>query len=93
VLAALTRPLTEAVISASAISTYDTDYLLVKDEQLTAAAALTRAGHVLATAEHKRRWVEKESVNPKPDLALPLPDEDPTSGGHVASAHVRAPLR
>jgi hypothetical protein len=46
VLAALTAPLTEAQISLFVISTFDTDYVLVKSEQLPAAvAALERAGH------------------------------------------------
>ena len=48
VLAALTRALAEAGVPAFALSTYDTDYLLVKDEQLKiAAAALERAGHTV----------------------------------------------
>lgn len=48
VLAALTRPLADAGVPVFALSTYETDYLLVKEEQLTAAAsALERAGHAL----------------------------------------------
>ena len=45
VLASLTAPLAEADLSLFAISTYDTDYLLVREESLAAAsAALTAAG-------------------------------------------------
>ena len=48
VLAALTAPLAEAGISIFAISTYDTDYLLVKEDKLAAAVtALTGAGFVI----------------------------------------------
>jgi hypothetical protein len=46
VLAALSQPLAGAGVPIFAISTYDTDYLLVKENRLTAAAAaLERAGH------------------------------------------------
>ncbi len=46
VLASLTAPLAEASISVFAVSTFDTDYLLVKDEDLTAAVqALRGQGH------------------------------------------------
>jgi hypothetical protein len=54
VLAALARPLTEAKISLFAVSTFDTDYLLVASETLSAAiATLERAGHTVyrSTAE------------------------------------------
>jgi hypothetical protein len=48
VLAALTLPLAEARISLFAVSTFDTDYLLVASETLSAAvAALERAGHTI----------------------------------------------
>ena len=48
VLAALAVPLAEAKISLFAVSTFDTDYLLVASESLAAAiAALERAGHTL----------------------------------------------
>ena len=48
VLAALATPLAEAKISLFAISTFDTDYLLVASETLPAAiAALERAGHTI----------------------------------------------
>jgi len=46
VLAALSAALAEAKVSLFAISTFDTDYLLVSDGQLHAAiAALKGAGH------------------------------------------------
>jgi uncharacterized protein len=45
VLASLTRPLAEARINIFAISTYDTDYLLVKEEKLARAKeALIQSG-------------------------------------------------
>jgi uncharacterized protein len=46
VLSALATPLAEATLSLFAISTFDTDYLLVASETLSAAvAALESAGH------------------------------------------------
>lgn len=46
VLASLAAPLAQAGVSLLAISTYDTDYLLVKSENLAAATtALGAAGH------------------------------------------------
>jgi hypothetical protein len=46
VLASLTAPLAEAGISVFAVSTFDTDYLLVKDKDLTAARdTLRQRGH------------------------------------------------
>jgi hypothetical protein len=48
VLASFTAPLAEAGVSVFAISTFDTDYVLVKSEQAAAArAALVSAGHEL----------------------------------------------
>jgi uncharacterized protein len=48
VLSALATPLAEAKISLFAVSTFDTDYLLVASETLSAAiAALERAGHTI----------------------------------------------
>jgi hypothetical protein len=48
VLSALASPLAEAKISLFAISTFDTDYLLVASESLSAAiTALERAGHTI----------------------------------------------
>jgi len=50
VLAALVAPLAEARVNIFAVSTFDTDYLLVKDELLSLAAeTLVRAGHRLET--------------------------------------------
>lgn len=49
VLATLAAPLAEAGVSIFALSTYDTDYLLVPAEQLDRAlAALRAAGHTVA---------------------------------------------
>lgn len=49
VLASLAQPLAAAGVSIFAISTYDTDYLLIPDETVDAArAALHNAGHTLA---------------------------------------------
>jgi uncharacterized protein len=46
VLAAVAAPLAEAEVSIFAVSTYDTDYVLVREAALPAAAeALRRAGH------------------------------------------------
>jgi hypothetical protein len=48
VLASLTAPLGEAGVSVFAVSTFDTDYLLVKEKDLAAALdALRRQGHVV----------------------------------------------
>ena len=48
VLSALASPLAEAKISLFAISTFDTDYLLVASPTLSATiAALERAGHTI----------------------------------------------
>lgn len=46
ILVSLARPLAEAGISIFALSTYDTDYLLVKETDLDRAlAVLTQGGH------------------------------------------------
>jgi hypothetical protein len=51
VLASLTAPLAEARISLFAISTFDTDYLLVKAEDLESAVeVLRRRGHTIQGA-------------------------------------------
>ena len=48
VLAALTTPVAAAGVGVFAVSTFDTDYVLVKEIQLTAAVAtLESAGHVV----------------------------------------------
>jgi uncharacterized protein len=48
VLASLVEPLVAAGVSLFAVSTFDTDYVLVKDDQLASAvAALRRAGHTV----------------------------------------------
>ena len=52
VLSALATPLAEARISLFAVSTFDTDYLLVAAETLSAAiTALGRAGHTIHRSE------------------------------------------
>jgi hypothetical protein len=49
IMAALTAPLAAAGVSIFALSTFDTDYLLVKQNDLSAAlGALRAAGHVIA---------------------------------------------
>jgi uncharacterized protein len=46
--ASLTLPLAQANISVMSISTYETDYLLLKSEDLASAtAALSQAGHTI----------------------------------------------
>lgn len=51
VLAALAAPLAAAKVSLFAISTFDTDYLLISERQLDAAvAALQAAGHQVVGA-------------------------------------------
>lgn len=46
IVASLAAPLAEVAVSIFSVSTYDTDYLLVRDEDLEKAiAALERAGH------------------------------------------------
>lgn len=49
VLASLLEPLTRARISVFSVSTFDTDYLLVKEENLAATVrCLSHAGHQMA---------------------------------------------
>ncbi|HEY7348986.1 MAG TPA: ACT domain-containing protein [Ktedonobacterales bacterium] len=46
VLASLARPLADAGVSIFALATYNTDYLLIKEQDMTRAAlALTEEGH------------------------------------------------
>jgi uncharacterized protein len=53
VLAALASPLAEAKVSLLAISTFDTDYLLVASDTLsTAISALERAGHKIHRSQN-----------------------------------------
>ena len=50
VMASLASPLAQAGVSLIALATFDTDYVLVKAENLSrAVAALTAAGHLVAT--------------------------------------------
>jgi hypothetical protein len=54
VVASLTAPLADASISLFVVSTFDTDYLLVTQEQLASAiVALDRAGHSIHRSEHE----------------------------------------
>jgi hypothetical protein len=54
VLASLTAPLADARVGLFVVSTFDTDYLLVTQEQLTSAiVALDRAGHSIHRSEHE----------------------------------------
>jgi hypothetical protein len=55
VLSALLTPLAEASVSIFALSTFDTDYLLVRAAQLDLAMeALSAAGHPVAAVEPSR---------------------------------------
>lgn len=50
VLASLAGPLAEARVNIFAVSTFETDYVLVKQDKVTLAAeVLTRSGHRLAS--------------------------------------------
>jgi uncharacterized protein len=50
ILAAIAQPLATAAVSIFAISTHNTDYVLVKDAQIeTALQALRNAGHAVRT--------------------------------------------
>lgn len=52
VLASMTAPLADAGVSVFALSTYDTDYVLVKEHDVTRAADVLRAaGHTIAGGE------------------------------------------
>lgn len=52
----LTRPLAKSGVSVFVISTYDTDYFLVKEKDLAKAIdALTAAGHLLVTGDRGQR--------------------------------------
>lgn len=54
VLSALVLPLAEARVSLFAISTFDTDYLLVASETISAAiTALERGGHKIHRSEQE----------------------------------------
>jgi hypothetical protein len=49
ILASLARPLAQASVSIFAISTYDTDYVLVREKDLSrAVATLREAGHAVS---------------------------------------------
>jgi hypothetical protein len=67
VLAALSGPLADARIPLLAFSTYDTDYLLIREGHLEAAhAALERAGHrVDRAADHTGSSAEDHGSRPE----------------------------
>lgn len=55
-LASLLNPLVQAGVSVFAVSTYDTDYILIKEENLErASAALLRHGHAVQEASQLLR--------------------------------------
>ena len=54
ILAAVVSPLAAAKISVFAFSTYDTDYVMVKDERLEAAIAVLRAAGLTVTPSQTR---------------------------------------
>lgn len=63
ILAALVEPLAKAGISVFAISTFDTDYILVKDASLkTAREVLTLAGHKISKPRGAAKVEEKPST-------------------------------
>lgn len=54
VLAALTVPLAKAGVSVFVLSTFNTDYLLVRDRDVPSAVAALRAeGHSVATTDYR----------------------------------------
>jgi uncharacterized protein len=54
VMESLTAPLADARVSLFVVSTFDTDYLLVAQEQLASAiATLERAGHTIYRSENE----------------------------------------
>ncbi len=56
VVAALANPLAAAGISIFAISTFDTDYVLVHEPDFDAAVdALTQAGHVVVSSQERQQ--------------------------------------
>jgi hypothetical protein len=81
VLAALVQPLADASISVLAISTFDTDYLLVQ------AASLDRSLEALRTAGHIVRTVQKGSEGQEPLHTLTLGQaKSPAQRGLSSSA-------
>ncbi len=56
VLAALARTLAEAGVSIFALATYDTDYLLIKEQDMSRAVlALTEEGHLILSEDGEMR--------------------------------------
>lgn len=55
VLVSVTAPLAEAGVSVLAIATYETDYVLVREDQLGAAlSVLARVGHTVQESSNQR---------------------------------------
>ena len=77
ILASLASPLASAGVSIFAISTFDTDYLLIKDEQLaTAANVLRREGHIVIVSNRPR---DNPALLFQPDpMVAPLVEKDRT---------------
>jgi hypothetical protein len=70
ILASLTVPLAEAGISLVAVSTFDTDYLLVKEEDRTVALnALRRRGHAFRCGSQRQPQLIAIPARPS-DLGL-----------------------
>ncbi len=72
VLASLSQPLAEARIGLITISTFDTDYLLVRSKKLNKAIdVLTRAGHRFETRDAPSSDTDSHSQDPVLDASPP----------------------
>lgn len=87
VLASLANPLTEAGVSIFSISTYDTDYLLVREKKLDRARqVLADAGHRFLDPEVELGDGERQDVEPQravpqdaDDVSLPSMESKPVA--------------
>lgn len=87
ILAALAQPLATAGISIFAISTYDTDYLMVKTDTLKAAKqVLTDAGHNVELLPGDNPAVEFEADPLVAPLVIADADADDATFGLVVNA-------
>jgi SAM-dependent methyltransferase len=85
VIEALTRPLADRGIPVFVISTYDTDYLLVRAETLEASrAALRAAGHVV-DGQPGEGYVERASLPTESYLSVNRAAWDERAPAHAAS--------
>ena len=107
VLASLAQPLAQARIGLFTVSTYETDYLLVREKRLDdAVAVLEAAGHTFgeeAPEEAESAEPEPASVAPEqeveprtpakstPPAAVPSAEQRPVAGAEVATAEAAAP--